>query len=280
MSEPLNRFEKHIEVTSPNVIAVDLLAGETGLSKQKIKQVMVKGAVWLTLGSKTQRLRRAKKTLSVGHVLHIYFDSKVLNTTPQKPLLINDEGQYSVWNKPYGLLSQGSKWGDHCTLTRWAEQNLLPKRPSFLVHRLDRAANGLIVIAHEKKAAAALSTLFQQRKIIKRYHIWVHREFNELATKQNPIKIDSDIDGRTAVSYFTRLKFDPVHNRSLLDVSIDTGRKHQIRIHSALQGYPIIGDRLHGYDTDKEDLQLSAYYLSFQCPYTHEQKVFDLRSQG
>jgi tRNA pseudouridine32 synthase/23S rRNA pseudouridine746 synthase len=101
-----------------------------------------------------------------------------------------------------------------------------------------------------------------------------------LATKQNPIKIDSDIDGRTAVSYFTRLKFDPVHNRSLLDVSIDTGRKHQIRIHSALQGYPIIGDRLHGYDTDKEDLQLSAYYLSFQCPYTHEQKVFDLRSQG
>ncbi len=114
-----SRFEKHIEVTSNELIAVDLLARETGLSKQKIKLIMQKGAVWVTKGKKTQRLRRAKKSLRQGETVHIYYDQTVLEKVPEEPTLLADEGRYSVWNKPYGLLSQGSKWGDHCTITRW-----------------------------------------------------------------------------------------------------------------------------------------------------------------
>mgnify|MGYP006087268511 CR=1 FL=1 len=278
MFDTSSRFEKHIEITVKNTLAVDLLSAETGLSKQKIKQVMQQGAVWLSKGKKTQRIRRAKKGLHIGETLHLYYDSVVLAKVPLEPTLISDEGRYSVWNKPYGVLSQGSKWGDHCTITRWAEQNLMPKRISFVVHRLDRAANGLIIIAHEKNAAAALSKQFQDRKVIKRYHIWVHGEFSEHATQDKPIKIDSAIDGRSAVSYFSRLDYDAKTNRSLLDVSIETGRKHQIRVHSALQGFPVVGDRLHGLDTDKEDLNLSAYYLSFECPYSRNEKIYDLSS--
>ena len=140
----------------------------------------------------------------------------------------------------------------------------------------DRAANGLIVIAHEKNAAAALSKLFQDRQIDKRYQIWVHGQFSEQATRDNPVKVDSDIDGRSAVSYFTLLNYEAAQDRSLLEVSIDTGRKHQIRRHAALLGFPVVGDRLHGIEGDKEDLQLSAYYLAFKCPYSHSQKKFDL----
>ena len=276
MSEISAKFEKHINIQSQNTVAVDLLATETGLSKQQIKQIMQKGAVWISKGKKTQRLRRAKKAVNIGEILHIYYDQIVLERVPPEPELIADEGRYSVWNKPYGMLSQGSKWGDHCTITRWAEQHLTPQRVSFVVHRLDRAANGLIVIAHEKSAAAALSKLFQDRKIDKRYQIWVHGQFSEQATRESPVKVDSDIDGRSAVSYFIRLKYDAQQDRSLLEVSIDTGRKHQIRIHSASLGFPVVGDRLHGIDGDKEDLQLSAYYLAFKCPYTLVQKTFDL----
>lgn len=273
-----SRFEKHIEITSPNAVAVDLLATETSLSKQQIKQVMQKGAVWVSKGNKTQRLRRAKKAVFIGETLHIYYDQMVLERVPPEPVLLADEGRYSVWNKPYGMLSQGSKWGDHCTITRWAEQHLTPQRVSFVVHRLDRAANGLIVVAHEKNAAAALSKLFQDRQIDKRYQIWVHGQFSEQATRDNPVKVDSNIDGRSAVSYFILLNYDATQNRSLLEVSIDTGRKHQIRRHSALLGFPVIGDRLHGIEGDKEDLQLSAYYLAFKCPYSGKQKTFDLLS--
>ncbi len=54
---------------------------------------------------------------------------------------------------PYGMLSQGSKWSDHCTIARFAQQHLTPERPVFIVHRLDRAATGLILIAHSKKTS-------------------------------------------------------------------------------------------------------------------------------
>ena len=276
MTNSLLRFEKHIKVHQQNRVAVDILAAETALSKQKIKQVMQKGAVWLSKGKHTQRLRRAKKLIKLGETLHVYYDPKVLDLIPPEPELIFDQGRYSVWNKPYGLLSQGSKWGDHCTIMRWAEQHLKPQRVSFVVHRLDRAANGLIVIAHEKGAAAALSKLFQQRQIDKRYRIWVHGQFSEEATSKKPTKVDDKIDGRYAVSYFTFLKYDAEEDRSLLDVVIETGRKHQIRCHSALLGFPVVGDRLYGDGIDKEDLQLSAYFLAFTCPYAQKEQQFNL----
>lgn len=276
MSDLPIRFEKHIEVSTAGAVAVDVLAQECGLSKQLIKQLMQKGAVWQTLGKKTQRLRRAKKTIRQGSQLHLYYDKSVLAMEPIEPELLADEGHYSVWNKPCGMLSQGSKWGDHCTITRWAEQHLKPQRNSFIVHRLDRAANGIIIIAHEKSAAAALSNLFQQRQIEKRYRIWVEGRFDQKATKQQPVSIDQDIDGRGAVSHFAFVEYNETLNRSLLDVSIETGRKHQIRRHSAQLGFPVIGDRLYGCQNSKEDLQLCAYFLSFKCPYTGENKRFDI----
>lgn len=276
MSGLPSQFEKHIEVTSPASIAVDLLANETGISKQKIKLIMQKGAVWVTYGKKTQRIRRAKKGLKQGSTLHLYYDEHVLNMQPPEPILLADEGRYSVWNKPYGMLSQGSKWGDHCTITRWAEQHLSPQRNSFVVHRLDRAANGIIIIAHEKNAAASLSKLFHDRQIHKRYQIWVHGEFSQSATKDNPTQVNTMIDGRTAVSYFTYHRYDEERNRTLLDVNIETGRKHQIRRHAVELGFSIVGDRLYGQEGDKEDLQLNAYYMSFKCPYSQKNKEFNV----
>ena len=276
MSELPNKFEKHIQVTEKDSIAVDFLALESGLSKQLIKKLMQKGAVWQTIGKKTQRLRRAKKVLRYGATLHIYYDKAVLDMIPPEPRLLADEGHYSVWHKPYGMLSQGSKWGDHCTITRWAEQYLLPQRNSFTVHRLDRAANGLIIVAHEKKAAAALSDLFQRRQIDKRYRVLVHGQFDKEITLEKPMSIDSKIDERDAKSHFSFVKYDPEKNQSLLDVKIETGRKHQVRRHSAELGFPIVGDRLYGHISVSDNLQLTAYYLAFKCPFSQKLQVFNL----
>lgn len=278
MAELAKRFEKHIAVENQAVNAVDLLASETTLSKQQIKQVMQKGAVWQTKGKQTQRVRRAKKLIAAGTTLHIYYDKTVLERVPPEPILLSDEGQYSVWNKPYGMLSQGSKWGDHCTITRWAEQHLSPQRNSFTVHRLDRAANGIIVVAHEKKAAAALSALFQQREISKRYQIWVPGDFS-LSHHDSRVTVDQQIDGRTAISHFDFVRYEVDQERSLIDVEIETGRKHQIRRHSAYLGFPVIGDRLYGNAQSQQDLQLKAYYLAFQCPFSLQKKVFDLNKK-
>ena len=274
MSEPEDHIEKHLLIESPEDSPVDLLHQATGLSRQRIKFAMTQGAVWLTRGSNTQRLRRAKRTLRVDDEVHLYYDAKILAEVPAEPTLIADVGGYSVWCKPYGLRSQGSKWGDHCTVMRWAERNLQPERPAFTVHRLDRAANGLILVAHSKKVAAALSELFRERAVEKRYLAIVAGDFTP---QPNPHRVEQPIDDKEAISEFSLQHVSSDGNRSLVDVRIETGRKHQIRRHLAELGYPVMGDRLYG--TGEKvgvDLQLTAYLLAFHCPVNDEQVEYRL----
>jgi len=280
MSELTSPFEIHLTVESADFSAVDLLAEATDLSRQHIKQVMQKGAVWLEekKTGKPRRLRRASKTPAAGDELHLYYDAHVLESIPASPQLVADEGEYSIWYKPYGLLSQGSKWGDHCTIQRWVEQNLTPQRPAFVVHRLDRAATGLMMIAHQKRIASGLAKLFAQREMEKRYQVIVHGQFPESIWPQ---KIDTDIDGRHARSYAKLLEYDAETNHSLLEVRIDTGRKHQIRKHLSDIGFPVVGDRLYGEEGQLEEeggknLQLTASSLAFVCPLTQQEKHFQL----
>jgi len=269
-------FEKHIVIDETSSLAVDVLAEATGLSKQCMKHAMKKGAVWVTPASENskpeseknaRRLRRAKKTLQPGDTLHLYYDENILAEIPPEPKLIADEGKYSVWYKPYGLRSQGSKWSDHCTIYRWVETHLEPERPAFSVHRLDRAATGLMIIAHKKSAAVEFSRMFAKREIEKRYRVVVNGKFPETS---QPFTMAQDIDGRAAVSHATLLEYDETQNRSLLEVNIESGRKHQIRRHLSEAGYPVVGDRLYGSaseeENEKEDLQLTACYLAFNIP--------------
>jgi tRNA pseudouridine32 synthase/23S rRNA pseudouridine746 synthase len=264
MSEPKDRIEMHALVESVNATPVDLLQKATGLSKQRIKRAMTNGAVWWTRGSTTQRLRRAKRVLRIGDEVHLYYDAKIQAEIPAEPKLIADVGDYSVWCKPYGLRSQGSKWGDHCTLVRWVERHLLPERPGFTVHRLDRAATGLMLVAHSKRMAGALSALFQKRAVEKRYRALVAGDFS---SQPNPLRVEQPIDEKAAVSEFSLQSVSDDGQRSVVDVRIETGRKHQIRRHLAQLGHPVIGDRLYGAGADDSvDLQLTAYLLAFHCP--------------
>ncbi len=274
MSDSTERIEVHVAIESPEDASVDLLQRASGLSKQRIKLAMAQGAVWVTRGSNTQRLRRVKRTLKAGDEVHLYYDRRVLEEIPPEPGLIADVGAYSVWHKPYGLRSQGSKWGDHCTVSRWAERHLQPERPAFIVHRLDRAANGLILVAHSRSIAAALSGLFQERKVEKRYLALVHGDFSR---PTDPVRIEDPIDEKQAVSEFSRRQVSADGGRSLVDVRIETGRKHQIRRHLAGLGHPVIGDRLYGDgENDGVDLQLTAYLLAFDCPVNEQQVEYRL----
>ncbi len=283
------QFEWHITVTNQttseknSATAISILEDFSitqgvQLSKSEIKQAISKGALWLTPAKnkkQTQRLRRVKKKLLTGDELHFYFNSEVLSTTVPQALLIEDLVDYSVWYKPYGMLSQGSKWSDHCTIARFAQQNLPNERPAFIVHRLDRAATGLILIAHSKKAARVLSNMFEFHLLEKHYQIIVHGDHRK---RPQPDVIDSDVDGKKARSTFSCLAYDEITERSLINVKIDSGRKHQIRIHAARIDMPVVGDRLHGVADKGEqcDLQLCAVSLRFVCPLTQEERFFEL----
>ena len=260
------------------------------ISKQQLKTYALKGAVWLSQSQKAQkpeRLRRLKKILSPDDQLDFYYAPELLNTEPPSPTLIADFEQYSVWLKPRGMLSQGSKWADHTALYRWIEMHYKPEqqsRPCWIVHRLDRATCGLMLVAHSKKMAATLSQLFERGEIHKRYQANVWGTFS--ATPQT---FNQPVQGKTAISHVQVLNiFSPPSSRpslppiSRVQITIETGRKHQIRYHLSQAGFPIVGDRLYGKATTLHaftptpDLQLTAYQLCFKCPLSQLEQSFFL----
>lgn len=278
MTEPAQNtiIEQHIKLEDVadlnDTNSLELLVQATGLSKQKLKDAMSKGAVWLSRGKQARPVRRKNAKLSPTDELHLYYNEQVLAEMVAKPELIADEGDYSVWNKPYGVWSQGSKWGDHCSIGRLVEEHFDYNRQTYVVHRLDRAARGLIIVAHNKEAAAALSAMFAKRAAEKHYLAWVSGKF-----PHDSITIEKPIDKKPAKSIVTLKEYDADKDCSLLSVQILTGRKHQIRIHLSSQGFPIIGDRLYGTTDDQSpDLQLLANRLSFKCPLTGDLKQYQL----
>lgn len=107
-------------------------------------------------------------------------------------------------------------------------------REIYLVHRIDTPTSGVVVFARNRQAAAWLSELFATRAIRKVYLAVIDGTIPEETT------IDTPIEGREAVTIVR-----PVRD-SLVEAEILTGRTHQIRIHLASIGHPVLGDRRYG----------------------------------
>ena len=261
-----------IDPTTADQIACDFLADATGISKQKIKDAMTKGAVWLKRHNKPRkRLRRAKEVLQNRDKLELFYDETLLARKAEGTTCLLDANGYSVWFKPAGVVAQGNDWCDHLSIQRIAEQTLEPKRTAFVVHRLDRETAGLMLLAHSQGIAANLSEQFQKRSVTKHYLCQTLGEtpaHGEISTK---------LDGKAAQTRFTRLSYDSASNTSWLDVEILTGRTHQIRRHLDRIQHPVMGDPKYGKgNKNKLGLQLFAVKLAFTCPTTRELKTFEL----
>lgn len=271
------------------------VADACDLPRAKLTDAAAKGAVWLQkkIASKADknhyrnpvRLRDFEQSVDAGDLILVNYNPAVLAAEPMAPVLVSDEVNYSVWNKPSGMLSQGSRWGDHTTITFQAEA--ISGKKSLLVHRLDRAASGLIVIAHTKNAVVALTELFASRKVEKTYCATVHGEYREIL----PQVIELPVDDKPAHTEIVAAEIIKAEAEQLeknnptetplpttrLTLRIKTGRKHQIRSHLSSAGYPVVGDRL--FDAEKEhqqDLQLTCVGLKFDCPFTAKAKSFSL----
>jgi tRNA pseudouridine32 synthase/23S rRNA pseudouridine746 synthase len=252
------------------------IALSTGLSKLRVKDAMVKGAVWLKRnGQKEKRIRKATFNLLPGDRINFYYDPNILSLIPLSPRLIAEEKHYSVWFKPANLLTQGTRFGDHCSLLRLIELYYKHKKEIFIVHRLDREAYGLVVVAHSRISAAALSELFRTGRVEKRYLAKVNGRFNP--SKKN-FRLSRPLDGKNAVTIITDISFSSADETSTLDILLQTGRYHQIRRHLSMEGYPIMGDPRYGNApySPQTSLQLCAYELQFVCPFSQKARSFKL----
>jgi tRNA pseudouridine32 synthase/23S rRNA pseudouridine746 synthase len=270
----MSKAEHHLTVdaTTPTPL-VDVLARHTGISKIKLKDAMQKGAVWIARGQRAaQRVRRATSTVQRGDRLSLYYDTELLQRTVPPARLLWAGEHYSAWYKPAGMLAQGTQYGDHLALLRVAEQALPRVKTTYLVHRLDREADGIMLIAHSSTAAAALSALFAQQLIEKRYRIRVK---GRPSSAQG--QIDSPLDGKPAFTLYELQEYDPATDSAVVAVTIKTGRTHQIRRHFDAIGHPIIGDPKYGTgNKNTAGMQLTAVSLRFTCPLGGGMREFDL----
>ena len=178
----------------------------------------------------------------------------------------------AVINKPAGILVSGNSFK---TIDNALEQNItksnLPDatRPRP-VHRLDYPTTGLLLVGKTSASILALNKLFQNKEITKAYFAIT------TGTMPKEGKIETNVDNKKASSTYTVLESVPSKKYdclNLVKLFPKTGRKHQLRIHLATIGNPILGDAEYGIEgliVKGKGLYLHAYSLSFIHPFTNE----------
>jgi len=195
--------------------------------------------------------------------------------------------------KPAGLLTQGDKTGAPNLMDAvkdWlAEQYHKPGRVFLgLLHRLDRPVSGVILFAKTSKAASRISEQFRQRSVEKTYWAAVEgsvtpaagrlTHFIEHIEGQRAVQIREQAFGNAKLASLTYTTRKSARSRSLLEVQLETGRKHQIRAQLACIGHPIIGDRLYGAKTQlpADTIGLCAIRLTVAHPITRDPLTLEL----
>lgn len=276
MEKPTEKLTFKATITAgTSESACDFLSVKTGLSKARVKDAMNKGAVWIKKKSGgMRRLRRASASLLQGDRIEMYYDRELLSLQPPEARCLSDQKHYSVWFKPAGLLAQGTQYGDHCSLMRQAELYFRSSREIFLVHRLDREASGVMILAHSKDAASRLSGLFQKNLVIKRYRVEVLGNLSERGLHGT---IELPLDGKASFTEYAVTEYTEAENTSIVNVFIKTGRLHQIRRHFDMIGFPVMGDPKYGVGNKNTDgMKLSAVSVRFPCPFLRREVEYAL----
>lgn len=191
-----------------------------------------------------------------------------------------------VVNKPAGLLSVPGRGEDKqdCMINR-----VLGDYPdAFIVHRLDMDTSGLLLMARGKRMQSALSILFQQRTVHKRYIAVVGGALNQEVGEINlPLLLDwpnrpkHKVDfeqGKPSLTRYRLLSYDASTDLSRVELEPFTGRSHQLRVHLMSLGHAIVGDELYASAALKakaDRLLLHAWQLGFQHPVTQVDLKFE-----
>jgi 23S rRNA pseudouridine1911/1915/1917 synthase len=274
-------------VGQPSELLAFLFACHPDVKRTKVRQWLKHGAVHIN----GRPVTRTNHPLQVGDRVSIAGrDQARTHTAPPRGIRIVFEDDWLiVIEKPAKLLSMASAGERQRTayalLTDYVRGGN-PRSPSrvWIVHRLDRETSGLMVFAKTEEAKRALQADWQQT--VKRYLAIVEGhppsdegELRSHLDERNPLKVYGNAEGkgtRQAVTRYRTLRKGT--DWALLELLLETGRRHQIRVQLADAGCPVVGDAAYQAATDPVGrLALHASELQFRHPHSGQPLHFQSR---
>ncbi len=277
--------EEELEGERLDAFLADMMAE---LSRTAIKELITSGQVWVD-----GQIRKPSYRLKEGEEVLINLpEARPVSIEPQNlPLeIIYQDQDIAVVNKPKGMVVHPAHGNWDQTMVNALLYHIKDLsgingqlRPG-IVHRLDKDTSGVMVVAKHDQAHRSLAEQIKEHSMKREYQALVHGIIKEnLGTIEAPIgrsrtdrkKMAVTKDGKPAISRYRVL--ERFHNYSLVQVSLLTGRTHQIRVHFSYIKHPVVGDPVYG--PAKQHLELDsqalhACILGFRHPRTDEYMEF------
>ncbi|MGT2933731.1 RluA family pseudouridine synthase [Streptococcus catagoni] len=220
--------------------------------------------------------------VKTGDTISLHFDQ---DDYPEKDILMGDptlvdclyqDEHLIIVNKPEAMKSHANQPGELALLNH---VSAFCNQTCYIIHRLDMETSGAIVLAKNPFILPIMNQLLEQRQIHRNYWALVTGYMDKKeVVYQDPIgrhrhdRRKRVVDRRNGQPAFTRinlLKRYP-NQTSLINCQLETGRTHQIRVHLAHHGHPLVGDPLYEEKKSRQRLMLHAHHLNFIHPLTLE----------
>lgn len=285
------------------MLVPDGLAGEridaaaarmTGLSRSRVADLIAEGGVWLA----GARVEKSSLKVVGGEMLEIDLETpaRTASVTPQIVEgvgIVHDDADIVVVDKPVGVAAHPSVgWEGHSVVEHLAGAGFRISTSGSaerqgVVQRLDVGTSGLMVVAKSERAYTVLKQAFRDRTVDKTYHALVQGHPDPFqGTIDAPIGRHPNHDwkmavmegGRHSVTHYETI--EAFRAATLLEIHLETGRTHQIRVHMSAIHHPCVGDPLYGSDPTLaarlglERQWLHAHRLGFVHPTTGEYVEF------
>ena len=259
------------------------------VSRSKVSK-MIKNEEILVNGKKTKNsyILKENDLVEVGEI-----KEEIMQALPEKMDLdiIYEDDDVIVVNKPNGMVVHPAIGNKSKTLVNgllYHSKNLSTINGEFrpgIVHRIDAYTTGLLMVAKNDKAHKILAKELEEKKTTRKYIALVWGIINtDTGTIDAPIGRDindrkkmavTDINSKDAITHFKVI--ERYSNATLIELKLETGRTHQIRVHMNYIGYPVVNDPVYGRRKliDNTGQCLHAKTLGFIHPTTHEYMEFD-----
>jgi 23S rRNA pseudouridine1911/1915/1917 synthase len=261
------------------------IAGKTGISRGELKKIIDIGGVHVG----GRRMRRCSQGVKVGELIEVFLDGLPLEPfrLEQERILFRDRFLLA-FDKPAGIDSQPTparyKGTVYEALLEYLRDPFRPlDRPSVgMVQRLDRDTSGVMIFSIHPRAHCGLTAAFSGRDIRKKYLALVtgflsdSGEMRSLLARSRSSNLMKSVPrgGKEAITRYRILEW--FEGSCLVEIDIPTGRSHQIRVHFAEAGHPLLGDSRYGGPVTWEGnalprTMLHAWRLNLKHPVTGEE---------